>query len=92
MPKLSITLFVRACFHDIRSLTLIGNHVKCKRFYKMAGSGQAGLPPDGMGLKRNGRTQLSVQSHVPYKRRFIIASIPPPPDTSNYGDDEEVEL
>jgi len=34
----------------------------------MAGSEQAGLPLDGMGLKRNDLTQLSVQSHVPYKR------------------------
>ena len=30
--KLPVTVVDLACFHDIRSLTLIGNHVKCKRF------------------------------------------------------------
>ena len=34
MPKLPVTVFVRTCFHDIRSLTLIGNHLKCKRFLR----------------------------------------------------------
>ena len=32
MPQLSITEVDLACFHSIRSLTLIWNHVKCKCF------------------------------------------------------------
>jgi len=32
MPKLPVAEVYCACFHNMRRLTLIGNHVKCKRF------------------------------------------------------------
>jgi len=42
----------------------------------MAGSEQAGLPPDGMG--NDGCTQLYVQSCVPYKRNDILLNYTSP--------------
>jgi len=42
MPKLSITTVGYACFHDIRNLTLIGNHGKYKRFLRWPGANRQG--------------------------------------------------
>ena len=58
MPKLPVAEVDCACFHDIRSLTLIGI-TENARVFKISGSEQAGLLLDGMGSKRNDRgTQL----------------------------------
>jgi len=57
-------------------LTLIGNHVKCKRFFKIAGSEQAGLPLDGMVL--NGMTGVLSYRYslrVPYNVSFKSLTI-----------------
>ena len=44
MPKLPVAEVDCACFRDIRSLTLIGNHGKCKRFLRWPGANRQNLP------------------------------------------------